>query len=153
VKRRMRAENTEECDISVLRLLHRAAQCVEDLFHVATNGLDVTPRQFVLLEQIANRKGLSQSDLVKCTGIDRSTMADLVQRLVKKRYVQRRRAKNDARVYRIALTPQGLAVLTGAKPIAAQVEKELLSVLPIHRARELLGSLSSIVQHSAHYKK
>jgi DNA-binding MarR family transcriptional regulator len=68
---------------------------MEDLFHVATSGLDITPRQFLLLKHIAKREGLSQTDLVKCTGIDRSTMADIVRRLVKKRYVQRRRTTNE----------------------------------------------------------
>jgi DNA-binding MarR family transcriptional regulator len=113
---------------------------------MATNGLDITPRQFVVLENIAKREGLSQTDLVKCTGIDRSTMADIVRRLLQKRFVQRRRTKNDARAYTIALTPQGRAALNDAKSIATRVDKEFLSILSVHEAQELLGSLSSIVR-------
>jgi MarR family transcriptional regulator, temperature-dependent positive regulator of motility len=140
----MQTVNTEYT--SPLHLLHRAAQCVEDLFHVATNGFDITPRQFLVLENIARREGLSQTDLVKCTGVDRSTMTDIVGRLVKKRFVQRQRTANDARAYTITLTPQGRAALEEAKSIMAQVDKEFLSVLPRRKAGELLGSLAAIVR-------
>jgi MarR family transcriptional regulator, temperature-dependent positive regulator of motility len=142
----MRTGKTEEPDTSALHLLHRATQCMEDLFHVATSGLDITPRQFLLLKHIAKREGLSQTDLVKCTGIDRSTMADIVRRLVKKRYVQRRRTTNDARAYMIGLTSEGRAALDEAKSIADRVDKEFLSALPTQRAQDLLTNLLSVVQ-------
>jgi len=146
MKAPMRAGKMEEPDTSVLHLLHRATQCMEDLFHVATSGLDITNRQFLLLEHIAKREGLSQTDLVKRTGIDRSTMADVVQRLVKKRYVERRRTENDARAYMIALTAEGRAAIDEAKSIADRVDKEFLSVLPTRRAEHLLTTLLSVVQ-------
>ena len=46
----------------------------------ATSGL--TPRQFAVLMTIAEEEGLTQTDLVDRTGIDRSTLADIVARLL-----------------------------------------------------------------------
>jgi DNA-binding MarR family transcriptional regulator len=61
-------------DQSPLHLLHRASQCVDELFHAATRELDITPRQFLVLANIGKRAGLSQTTLVKRTGIDLSTI-------------------------------------------------------------------------------
>ncbi len=60
-----------------------------------------------MLARVAGNEGLSQTDIVNLTGIDRSTLADIVRRLVKKGLLQRRRTKQDARaaaqrLYRIA---------------------------------------------------
>ena len=56
---------------------------------------------------VAEEEGLTQTDLVERTGIDRSTLADIVARLLGRGLIQRRRAKEDARAYAIKLTAQG----------------------------------------------
>ena len=53
----MKAALTE--DHSPLHLLHRASQRVDELFHAATQELDITPRQFLVLANIHKRGGLS----------------------------------------------------------------------------------------------
>ena len=133
-------------DTSVLHLLHRACQRAEDLFQAETTGLDITPRQFAVLEKISERQGLSQANLVEHTGIDRSTMADVVRRLVTKRFVHRRRTKSDARTYALAITPEGRAALALAKPMAGRVDRQLLAALPSNRVSEFLAHLTLMVR-------
>ena len=60
---------------SVTHLLHRAGQCAEEIFHVEMQNGDLTPRQLAVLVAVAGNEGLSQTALVDCTGVDRSTMA------------------------------------------------------------------------------
>jgi DNA-binding MarR family transcriptional regulator len=84
--------------------------------------------------------------LVEHTGIDRSTMADVVRRLVKKRLVHRRRSRHDSRAYALLITPEGRSLLALAKPMASRVERQLLSVLPTNRMREFLVNLTRIVE-------
>ena len=72
-----------------LHLLHRASQRVDELFHAATHELDITPRQFLVLANIEKRGGLSQTTLVERTGIDRSTMADVIRRVQRRREERR----------------------------------------------------------------
>ena len=43
---------------------------------------DLTPRQFAILQAVADKSGLSQTDIMAATGIDRSSTAELVRRLV-----------------------------------------------------------------------
>ena len=75
---------------------------------------DLTPRQFAVLVTVSQNEGLSQTHLVERTGIDRSTLADIVRRMLKKGLLQRRRTKEDARAYAVKLTEEGWRVLRSA---------------------------------------
>ena len=136
------ARGTGPC---ALNILHRASQCADELFHIEAGDLDITPRQFAVLEGIAAQEGLSQTDLVERTGIDRSTMGGLIQRLLKKRLVTRRKTEGDARTYELAVTIEGRVAVEQAKHIAHRVNRKLLSALPPNKAREFLPSLELIV--------
>ena len=62
-------------------MLKRAAQLSADLFAEQLGKTGLTQRQYTLLETVLSNEGASQTDLVRTTGIDRSTLADLVNRL------------------------------------------------------------------------
>jgi DNA-binding MarR family transcriptional regulator len=94
---------------------------------------------------VADEEGLTQTDLVERTGIDRSTLADIVARLLGRGLIQRRRAKDDARAYAIKLSPQGGKTLREAQPGAAAVDQKLLANLPPAKRQEFLDTLSLIV--------
>ena len=128
-----------------LNILHRASQCADELFLTEAGDLDITPRQFAVLERIAEQEGLSQTDLVERTGIDRSTMGGLIQRLVKKRLVSRRKTVGDARTYELTITIEGRLAAEQAKIIAHRVDQKLLSALSSNKARDFLLSLELIV--------
>ena len=55
-----------------------------DIFLKAGLTDGVTLRQTVLLAAIAEKEGASQSDLVRATGVDRSTLAEMMARIVNK---------------------------------------------------------------------
>ena len=65
---------------------------------------------------IADSDEPSQTTLVERTGIDRSTMADIVRRLTARGLVQRRRTRRDARRYAVRLTDKGENALRLAEP-------------------------------------
>jgi DNA-binding MarR family transcriptional regulator len=130
---------------SAMHLLHRASQCATDIFSMEARTSGLTPRQFAVLTVIAEEEGLTQTDLVERTGIDRSTLADIVARLLGRGLIQRRRAKEDARAYAIKLTPQGARALREAQPGANATDSRLLASLPPARRQEFLESLSLIV--------
>lgn len=98
-----------------------------------------------MLMTIAEEEGLTQTDLVTRTGIDRSTLADIVARLLHRGLVQRRRAKEDARAYAIKLTAQGWKGLREAEPAAAAADERILEALPPAKRQEFLESLDLIV--------
>ncbi len=128
-----------------MHLLHRAGQCAADIFAEEARASGLTPRQFAVLAVVADEEGLTQTELVERTGIDRSTLADIVARLLGRGLIQRRRSKDDARAYAIKLTPQGARALREAQPGAVATDSALLSVLPPAKRQEFLEALNLIV--------
>ena len=113
---------------SVVHLLHRAGQRADSLFADRVGDI-VTPRQFAVLQAVAEADGLSQTGIMAATGIDRSSIADLVRRLVSHGWLQRRRTKRDARLYAVRLTPEGRRIWSEAAPALRATEETLLSSL------------------------
>lgn len=137
---------TGRLERSPIHLLHRAGQCAGDIFQAEMASGEVTPRQFAVLVTVSQNEGLSQTDLVEKTGIDRSTLADIVRRMLKKSLLQRRRTKEDARAYAVKLTDEGWRVLRGAEPMARRVDDRILSVLPAAQRERFISDLNTIVQ-------
>ncbi len=131
---------------SPLHLLHRAGQCAAEVFQAELGGGDLTPRQFAVLVTVSQNEGLSQTHLVDRTGIDRSTLADIVRRMLKKGLLQRRRTKEDARAYAVKLTEEGWRVLKSAEPLSRKVDDKILSALSAGQRDKFLLDLNSIVQ-------
>ena len=131
-------------DQSISHLLHRANQVAAERFAKAIGDMDLTPRQVAVLDIVATNEGVSQTGIVEASGIDRSTLADIVRRLVKRGLLARRRSKQDARAYNVTLTTEGRRLLTSASPILARVEANILEALPVKRRAELLAALGSL---------
>ena len=112
-------------DTSLVHLLHQASQAAEEIFAAGQSKDGPTPRQLVVLAAIAQNEGLSQTDIVEHTGVDRSTLADIVRRLKERGFVVRKRTKEDARAYAIKLTKEGQHVLAEATKAALEGEEIL----------------------------
>ena len=133
-------------EASLTHLLHRVGQCATDSFQRYAGDLQITARQFAVLMAIARMDGASQVDVVKLTGIDRSTLADMVGRMLNKGLIQRQRSKVDGRAYCLSLTDAGRTALDRSTPAAAQADDQLLAALDPDRRRELLAALTRILQ-------
>jgi len=94
---------------------------------------------------VAQREGLSQTDLVEVTGIDRSTLADIVRRMLKKGLLQRRRTREDARAYAVKLTDEGLRILAAARPKVEAVDARIVATLTAEQRATLVEDLRTIV--------
>ena len=105
----------------------------------------LTPRQLAVLITVSQNEGLSQTGLVDRTGIDRSTLADIVRRMQRKGLLQRRRTKEDARAYAVKLTDEGRRVLRSAEPLAKKVDERVLDALPAKQREQFIDDLLSIV--------
>lgn len=142
----MKMEQDEKTSLSALHLLHRAGQCADELFALNIGKSDLTPRQFAVLKAVVTSEEPSQTVLVDKTGIDRSTLADIVRRLVEKGLLQRRRTRQDARMYAVRMTEQGSALFRNAEPAARQTDERLVSALSQRDREQLLESLNRIVK-------
>ena len=132
-------------DQSPTHLVHRVAQCAGDTFHAQVKDDDLTPRQVAVLITVAQNEGLSQTGIVERTGIDRSTIAELVRRLKKKGLLNRRRVEEDTRTYAVTLTDEGRRVLRRIEPLAKRADEQILATLPPKDRPLFIAALQSIV--------
>ena len=133
-------------DDSVLHLLHRAGQVADDLFAKEIADDALTPRQYAVLAVLAQKQTASQTDIDEATGIDRSTLADIVRRLVERGLLARKRSKLDARAYDVRLTTAGQNALKAAQPAVGRVEERMLRLLPAAKRAEFVDALSQLVR-------
>jgi DNA-binding MarR family transcriptional regulator len=112
---------------SVVHLLHRAAQVADGLF--VRNIRDLTPRQLEVLKAVSAADGTSQIAIVARTGIDRSSTASLVGKLVQAGFLVRRRKPGDDRTNVVRLTADGEYVVRRNLAIAERVDAKLLAPL------------------------
>jgi DNA-binding MarR family transcriptional regulator len=132
-------------DRSPIHLLHRAYQSAAEIFQSEMKVERLTPRQLAVLVTVAQNEGLSQTGIVDCTGIDRSTVAEMVRRLQRKGLLQRRRTRDDMRTYAVKLTGEGRRVLSAAAPAAKNIDARVLGALPPGRRDQFLANLSTLV--------
>ena len=126
-------------------LIHRALQLALDIYSREVGSDGLTQRQFAVLEAVSLRAGLTQTDLVKATGIDRSTLADLVARMAQRGLLSRERSTLDARAMAVRLTPECEAALADARPRVVEADRQIMALLPKGRREtflEILGELA-----------
>lgn len=136
-------------DHSPSHLLHRALQLALDIYAEETGPDAVTQRQYAVLSAVAAHEGLTQTDLVRATGIDRSTLADLVARMIGKGLLARQRSASDARANTVSLTTQGRTALDEASPKVAAADERILQLLPMRKRDAFLAVLREIGQTEA----
>lgn len=107
--------------------------------------LILTLPQYFTLRAIARFDSApTQTDLVKETGIDRSTMATLIRSLRKKGYITRARCRTDARAYAIRVAEEGAKVVAAVKPIIDHLEATFLSHLSIRQREAFLAATQTL---------
>lgn len=131
--------------VSTSHLLHRAEQLAADRFtHLV--GDAVTLRQFAVLAAVAETPGLSQIDLVRATGIDRSTLADMLNRMEKRGLIERATSEADGRARSVTLTAQGLATFRASIRHARAADAAILDMLPRTKAKSLHNVLMKLAK-------
>lgn len=129
---------------SFSHLLKRAVQYSVHRYVEEVGKAGLTHRQFTVLSAVDAHDGKSQTELVGITGIDRSTLADLVARLMTQGYLQRRRTKEDARTNSIKLTPVGKKMLKSAQGGADDVDKAMLGILSSSDRKTVVDALAIV---------
>ena len=129
---------------NVIHLLHRASQFADYQLEAAAAETGLTARQLVVLDTISRLDQPSQSDICVETGVDRSTLADMVRRLCARRLVLRRRSRIDGRAYILRLTDEGQRCLDVLAARAGLAEFQVMSLLPESQRHSFIEQLQLI---------
>lgn len=129
-------------------LMHRALQLALDIYSDEAGANGLTQRQFAVLEAVSHKSGLTQTDLVRATGIDRSTLADLVARMTTKGLLDRERSTLDARAKAVRLSESGQAALENARPRVEAADKRIMALLPKGKRDAFLDMLADLADEA-----
>jgi MarR family transcriptional regulator, temperature-dependent positive regulator of motility len=113
-------------------LLHRVLQIALDIYNAETGEGALTQRQYAVLKALDEAQtgsSVTQTDLVQSTGIDRSTLADMVTRMTTKGLLIREKSAADGRANLVSLSEAGKAALAEITPKVAAADAAILSLL------------------------
>jgi DNA-binding MarR family transcriptional regulator len=125
-------------------LLRRCNQFFGDLFAQESGDKDLTRQQYLVLTALDQHDGASQTMLVEATGVDRSTLAEMVRRMLARGLLSRSRTEKDARANIVSITPAGRRALRSAKLAVERAERQLLEPLPPTERIRFVRSLALI---------
>jgi len=131
-------------------LLHRVLQLALDIYAEESGNGGITQRQYAVLAAVAENEGVTQTGLVRATGIDRSTLADMVARMITKGHLERQRSDQDARANTVSLTPAGAAVLEDSRPKVAMADARILALLKPSKREGFLELLADMAVSDVH---
>jgi DNA-binding MarR family transcriptional regulator len=89
------------------------------------HGLELTPEQWIVLVQLWQKDGQSQSSLSELTLRDKPTMSRIIDTMEKTGLVERSVDAQDARARLVKLTRQGKALQPKLVPVAKHIVSRL----------------------------
>ena len=141
-------------DVSQLptHLMRRCIQRANDRFSRELGVSGLTKQQFLVLAAVEQNEGVSQTELVAKTGIDRSTLAEMIRRMTERGLLDRARTESDARANAVHLGAAGRKALRGAKAASDRVERAIMAGLPASERARFQRMLVTIVAHAEQEK-
>jgi DNA-binding MarR family transcriptional regulator len=141
-----RADAGIDLDTSVGYLLKEASSALRAAMESVLRPLGMTVTHYSCLELLAQRPGLSNSELARGAFVSRQSMNVLLQALERDGFVTRPETAPVGKVLPTRLTPLGRSRLTKATAAVRSVEERMLGGLDAQdqaEARRLLRSLVS----------
>ena len=103
-----------------------------------------SPGRFATLTLIARNPGISQTELSHANGRDKSSLTPVVEELVRRGLVERKRMRADRRTYRLNVTPAGKRTLVLLTRCARRHERELDGIIGACDRKRFLQILKKI---------
>ena len=120
---------------SVILALHRATHATLHALTTALADLDLPAADIDVLAILADGAGRTVGALATATATRPSTLTSLLDRLIKRGYIERELDPADRRSFLISLTPTGRAVAQHGAAAIADIERQALAaVTPAQRA-------------------
>jgi len=113
----------------------------------------VTPIQWGILTIVKERPGVGQVELADELGLDRSNVANVVDRLTRRGVVKQTVSKLDRRKRSIAITPKGVALMARFQPKAERAQRRLLEVLSKEERQQFMSLLSRLVDQNNEFSR
>jgi DNA-binding MarR family transcriptional regulator len=124
--------------------LRMAQESTFQAFSRGSQEIGESPGRFAALTLIARNPGISQTELSLASGRDKSSVTPVVEDLVRRGLVERKRVSSDRRAYRLNLTPAGRKTLISLTRIARRHERNLDRIIGRRERKQFLAILKKI---------
>jgi MarR family transcriptional regulator, temperature-dependent positive regulator of motility len=126
------------------RLVRRAQQVHNRLWNVLVSD-EVTAPQFAVLLALGSHPDADQGTIGRAASLDRSTVADVVERMGRRGYLERHRDPKDQRRNVLRLSETGRVLLDQLSGRARAMNQQLLGVFDDAGREEFLRQLATFV--------
>lgn len=124
--------------------LRMAQEATFQAFSRRSQEIGESPGRFATLTLISRNPGISQTELSYAAGRDKSSLTPVIEDLVRRGLVARKRTDHDRRTYSLNLTPEGKKVLTMMTRCARRHERNLDRLIGVRDRKRFLQLLKKI---------
>ncbi|MEM6259336.1 MAG: MarR family winged helix-turn-helix transcriptional regulator [Planctomycetota bacterium] len=124
-------------------LLRRCWYGLNQAFRKRLATLGITPNQFTVLRWLEedDGSGVRQAEICARMASDPNTIAALVERMQTDGLIKRKTGPTDRRARLISLTLKGRRVYAKARPVAVELQEEVLKAIPAGERERLLEQI------------
>lgn len=108
------------------------------------HGLDITKEQMVVLKVLTDQDGLNQNELASLTYRDKSSLARLLAKMEKKKYLYRKQNEEDKRINEVFLTPMGREIFEDCKVVIKDILQTMEQDLSASEIRDTIRVLKQV---------
>lgn len=130
-------------DQAVGYVLKQAATALRTVMDSVLRPLELTVPQYSCLEVLAQRPGLSSSDLARATFVTRQSMNLVLRGLQQRGLLSRAAVADHGKALPTELTGAGRERLRAASAAVSTVEKHMLATLTPHARQRLRADLAA----------
>jgi len=124
-------------------LLSRASHCLTTEFTAALEEVGISPRDHAVLVTAMTGQ-LTQSEIARIVGLDKTTMVVTVDELEMAGLAERMRSGTDRRARVIEVTDEGERMVRAADKVLERVRNDVLSVLGPEERQVFLNALGTL---------
>lgn len=108
----------------------------------------VTPIQWGILTIVAETPGIGHVEIADELGLDRSNVANVVDRLTRRGLLKQTTSKIDRRKKSIHITPAGRKLMRSFEPKAQRAQRKLLEMLSADERHTFMTLLQRLIEHN-----
>jgi len=126
-------------------LFRRMQQIAVAIFVEECKEYDLTPVQYAAMVAIHTHPGIDATRLSAVIAFDRSTLGNVIERLERKKLIERKPSPEDKRAKLLYLTRAGTALLREIAPSVDRAQSRMLQPLKPADRRALMALLAQLV--------
>lgn len=134
-------------------LVRRLHQIHSAIFLEECKAFNITPVQYGLMTTLLQHSGSDQRTIGVEVGIDRTNVADVLERLAERGLVRRERSETDRRAMNAFLTEEGRALVAQMYAAMVRAQQRLLEPLDPEYRSAFLAMLTQLVEGNNHYSR